>query len=57
MQCGGLIDVLLNCVMWFSSGGTKSVLHNDDLDNINCLYDGTKDLVMIDKVRYLALNY
>ena len=39
-------------VMWFSSGGTKSVLHNDDVDNINCLFSGTKDLLFIDYKKY-----
>ena len=38
--------------MWFSSGSTKSVLHNDAFDNLNCLYDGRKELVVIDKVRF-----
>ena len=28
--------------MWFSSGETKSVFHNDDQDNINCLFSGSK---------------
>ena len=40
-------------VMWFSSGGTKSVLHLDDgLDNINCLFRGTKELLFIDYQKY-----
>ena len=39
-------------VMWFSSGGTKSVLHNDDVDNINCLFSGTKELLFIDYKKY-----
>ena len=38
--------------MWFSSGGTKSVLHNDDVDNINCLFSGRKELLFIDYKRY-----
>lgn len=48
--CGGYADLLSTSIIWFSSGGTKSVLHNDDTENINCLFDGTKTLVMIDKV-------
>ena len=48
--CGGFQNVVQNVIMWFSSGGTKSVLHNDGLDNVNCLIDGEKYLVMIDKV-------
>lgn len=44
-----------------STGGTKSVLHNDDLDNINCLLRGKKELLFInpdkygDKVHILSL--
>lgn len=38
-------------VTWFSSGGTKSVLHHDDLDNINCLYRGTKELLFIEPLK------
>ena len=34
--------------MWFSSGGTKSVVHTDSIDNINCLFRGEKTLVMVD---------
>lgn len=39
-------------VTWMSSGGTKSVLHQDDLDNINCLFRGSKDLLLINPVKY-----
>jgi len=35
-----------------SSGGTKSVLHQDDLDNINCLFRGSKDLLFINPIKY-----
>ena len=41
--------------MWFSNGGTKSVLHYDAIDNINCLMSGTKELFMIDKVNRLSV--
>lgn len=49
LQCGGLEKAIKSVIMWFSSGGTKSVLHNDGLDNINCLLDGNKDLIMFHK--------
>ncbi|XP_033750165.1 tRNA wybutosine-synthesizing protein 5-like [Pecten maximus] len=49
LQCGGFQNSLQTIIMWFSSGGTKSHLHNDNLDNINCVFDGTKELVLIDK--------
>ncbi|KAK3735817.1 hypothetical protein QZH41_019916 [Actinostola sp. cb2023] len=45
-------NMLVDTVMWFSSGGTKSVLHNDDVDNINCLFSGTKELLFIDYKKY-----
>lgn len=50
MGCGGFTNMLQDAVVWFSSGGTKSVLHYDAVDNINCLFDGTKELLMINKV-------
>ena len=39
-------------VTWFSSGGTKSVVHNDDVDNINCLFRGKKQLMFMDYEKY-----
>jgi len=48
LSCGGFTNVLTDVIMWFSSGGTKSVLHNDHIDNINCLFSGTKTLYMVD---------
>ena len=50
LHCGGFTKVLQDAVMWFSSGGTKSVLHFDAVDNINCLFSGSKQLFLIDKV-------
>ncbi|KAK3579916.1 hypothetical protein CHS0354_012457 [Potamilus streckersoni] len=49
LQCGGFEKNLDFSVMWFSSGETKSVLHYDGADNINCLLDGRKEFVLIDK--------
>jgi len=43
---------MLDHVAWMSSGGTKSVLHSDDLDNINCLFRGSKDLLFINPKIY-----
>ncbi|XP_046354843.2 bifunctional peptidase and (3S)-lysyl hydroxylase JMJD7-like [Haliotis rufescens] len=48
LHCGGLQFLIESLVMWFSSGGTKSVLHNDDYENFNCVLDGTKELVFVD---------
>lgn len=33
-------------VMWFSSGGTSSVLHNDEQENLLTLVSGTKHLLL-----------
>ena len=49
LMCGGFnLEI---AVMWFSSGNTKSVLHTDAIENINCIFDGHKDIVFVDKVR------
>ncbi|XP_028415019.1 uncharacterized protein LOC114538089 isoform X2 [Dendronephthya gigantea] len=51
--CPELVDnFLLAKLMWFSSGGTKSVLHYDSAENINCLFAGTKKLYFIDPNKY-----
>ena len=49
------MNLLQDIVMWFSSGGTKSVLHSDNVDNINCLFSGEKELYMVDKVNFTFL--
>ena len=55
LSCGGYVNLLQDIVMWFSSGGTKSVLHSDNVDNINCLFSGEKELYMVDKVTFVHL--
>ncbi|XP_076305315.1 bifunctional peptidase and arginyl-hydroxylase JMJD5-like isoform X2 [Tachypleus tridentatus] len=42
LQCGNLQKSLVDIVGWLSSGGTKSVLHIDSMDNLNCILDGSK---------------
>ena len=39
-------------MMWFSSGGTKSTVHTDSVDNINCLFSGNKTFVFVDPNKY-----
>lgn len=39
-------------VMWFSSGDTKSVVHTDSAENINCLIAGSKTLVLVNPHLY-----
>ena len=51
LMCGGFTQGLVSTVMWYSSGGTKSVLHYDSVDNINCIFDGRKEIFFVDKVR------
>ena len=55
ISCGGYVNLLQDIVMWFSSGGTSSVLHSDNVDNINCLFSGEKELYMVDKVNYIHI--
>ncbi|XP_035687656.1 uncharacterized protein LOC118423565 isoform X2 [Branchiostoma floridae] len=52
LLCEPFIEMLQDAVLWFSSGGTRSVLHHDNLDNINCLLDGRKELVFINYQKY-----
>ncbi|XP_072035560.1 tRNA wybutosine-synthesizing protein 5-like [Amphiura filiformis] len=47
-QCPLIANLLLEQMMWFSNGGTKSVLHFDSMDNIHCLITGRKLFVLID---------
>ncbi|XP_035668201.1 bifunctional peptidase and arginyl-hydroxylase JMJD5-like isoform X1 [Branchiostoma floridae] len=56
LLCGGFLDYLQDAVMWFSSGGTKSVLHFDAVDNINCLFEGSKELFMVDRKEYKHID-
>lgn len=53
LQCRDIAEKsLVENVMWFSSGGTKSVVHTDSVDNINCLYRGEKTFIMVDPTKY-----
>ncbi|KAK2166835.1 hypothetical protein NP493_1302g00064 [Ridgeia piscesae] len=48
-MCGGWAEQIEDAIVWMSAGGTQSVLHSDGMENINCLLDGGKQLVMMDK--------
>ena len=52
LQCGDASKTLERTLMWFSNGGTKSVAHVDDLDNILCVFEGTKKIVLVDSFKY-----
>ena len=49
LNCGGADKHLVELLMWFSSGDTKSVIHNDGEENLLCQIDGSKRLVLWDK--------
>ena len=49
--------MLADVVMWFSSGGTKSVLHTDSYENINCLFSGSKRLWMAGPEHAHSINF
>ncbi|XP_052279189.1 uncharacterized protein LOC127877397 isoform X2 [Dreissena polymorpha] len=48
LRCGGFQRVLQDSMLWMSQGDTDSVLHQDDLHNLNCLLDGSKEIVLYD---------
>ncbi|XP_065916678.1 bifunctional peptidase and arginyl-hydroxylase JMJD5-like [Dysidea avara] len=47
LLCGGYTEYFNFCYIWFSSGGTKSVLHTDAYQNLHCLTSGIKEFVLI----------
>jgi len=48
LLCGGFTSRLQDVVFWFSSGGSKSFLHMDTVDNINCMMSGVKEWFIVD---------
>ena len=48
LQCGGYKEHMMFVNMWFSSGGTKSVLHSDSYENFHCLVSGRKEFILIE---------
>jgi lysine-specific demethylase 8 len=47
IRCGGGTKTLNVANLWWSSGGTKSVLHKDGADNMLCVLAGTKRVLLI----------
>ena len=47
MMCGSFYERILEANLWLSSGGTKSLLHKDADNAINCLLNGTKNWILI----------
>ncbi|XP_031563461.1 tRNA wybutosine-synthesizing protein 5-like [Actinia tenebrosa] len=55
LACENMIhENLLYNMMWMSNGGTKSVLHNDYAENLNCVFRGSKRFFIVDK-KYMDL--
>ena len=46
-MCGSFKEHILEANLWLSSGGTRSMLHKDADNAINCLLNGTKDWILI----------
>jgi len=46
LNCEEMWEGMNMVVMWMSSGGTKSVLHNDDQENLLTLVDGRKEVFL-----------
>lgn len=47
LQCGGYLSFLDTNNFWMGRGGSKSVVHYDDQDNINCMIAGEKRFVFM----------
>ena len=47
LMCGTFSERILEANLWLSSGGTRSMLHKDADNAINCLLNGTKDWILI----------
>ena len=42
LACRSALDAADNLLLWMSSGSTSSLLHYDDVSNLNCLMAGKK---------------
>lgn len=47
LHCGGYLKFLDVMNLWMGRGGSSSVIHYDDQDNINCMIDGRKRFVFM----------
>lgn len=47
LRCGGFQRFLDQHKLWIGSGGSKSVIHYDDQDNINCMIAGHKRFILM----------
>ena len=56
LACADQIPYLASYNVWMSSGGTKSVVHNDPMDNLFCQLDGTKHFALWDVVNKTTME-
>mmetsp|Transcript_51452 Transcript_51452/g.165281 ORF Transcript_51452/g.165281 Transcript_51452/m.165281 type:complete len:247 (-) Transcript_51452:450-1190(-) len=47
LRCGGFLDFLFTHKVWIARGGSRSVVHRDDAENINCLFAGKKRFALV----------
>jgi len=47
MRCGGYFRYLDSNTMWMGRGGSKSVIHYDEQDNMNCMVAGRKRFIFM----------
>ncbi|EDV24231.1 uncharacterized protein TRIADDRAFT_64017 [Trichoplax adhaerens] len=47
LACGDFNDSIVEVNYWMSSGGTRSLLHKDAPNILNCVLNGTKDWILI----------
>lgn len=47
-QCEYVVDFIERVFMEFSSGGTQSVIHTDDEENLLCAFNGNTKIVLVD---------
>lgn len=47
LSCGGFANFLGTHRLWVARGGSRSVVHRDDAENINCLFAGKKQFALV----------
>ncbi|ESO82239.1 hypothetical protein LOTGIDRAFT_96029, partial [Lottia gigantea] len=58
LQCGDMVNKMIDtAIMWFSGGGTSSVVHVDSYHNLNCVYRGSKHFVLVNPHKYQHLSH
>lgn len=47
LLCGGFVNFLGTHKLWIARGNTRSVVHRDDAENLNCLFAGRKRFALV----------